>query len=136
MRCLNWKENISDILRGFQRNEDGNGYEILNVKGWDYPALMETYEKAAKIARTEHVPVLIHVNELTQPQGHSTSGSHERYKNEDRLAWERKFDCNVKFREFVLANNFATEDELDTIDKDIKKQVRELMIEAQTLEVV
>ena len=119
------KENISDILRGFQRNEDGNGYEILNVKGWDYPALMETYQKAAKVARTEHVPVLIHVNELTQPQGHSTSGSHERYKNEDRLAWEREFDCNVKFREFVLANGFATEEELDTIDKDIKKQVRD-----------
>jgi len=119
------KENISDILRGFQRNEDGNGYEILNVKGWDYPTLIETYEKASEIARTEHVPVLIHVNELTQPQGHSTSGSHERYKNEDRLAWEREFDCNVKFREFVIANSFATEEELDAIDKDIKKQVRD-----------
>jgi pyruvate/2-oxoglutarate/acetoin dehydrogenase E1 component/TPP-dependent pyruvate/acetoin dehydrogenase alpha subunit len=119
------KESISDILRGFQRDENAKGYEILNVKGWDYPTLMETYHKASEIARTEHVPVLIHVNELTQPQGHSTSGSHERYKNEERLAWEREFDCNVKFREFVLANNFATVEELDVIDKDIKKQVRD-----------
>ena len=119
------KENISDILRGFQRDENGNGYEIINVKGWDYSALVEAYNKASKVAREEHVPVLIHVNELTQPQGHSTSGSHERYKNEDRLQWEREFDCNVKFREFVIANGFATEDELNAIDKDIKKQVRD-----------
>ena len=119
------KENISEILSGFQREKDTNGYEILRVKGWDYSALVEAYEKASKIAREEHVPVLIHVNELTQPQGHSTSGSHERYKNEARLEWERQFDCNVKFREFVIANGFATEDELDAIDKTIKKQVRD-----------
>jgi pyruvate/2-oxoglutarate/acetoin dehydrogenase E1 component/TPP-dependent pyruvate/acetoin dehydrogenase alpha subunit len=120
------KENISTILSGFQRDKkDEKGYDILNVKGWDYPTLIETYEKAGEIARNEHVPVLIHVNELTQPQGHSTSGSHERYKNEDRLNWEREFDCNVKFREFILSNSFATEEELDSIDKDIKKQVRD-----------
>jgi pyruvate/2-oxoglutarate/acetoin dehydrogenase E1 component/TPP-dependent pyruvate/acetoin dehydrogenase alpha subunit len=119
------KENISEILSGFQRDKNADGYEILRVKGWDYSALMETYENASKIARKEHVPVLIHVNELTQPQGHSTSGSHERYKNEDRLKWEREFDCNVKFREFVIDNGFASADELDAIDKAIKKQVRD-----------
>ena len=119
------KENISEILSGFQRDDEANGYEILKVKGWDYPTLVETYEKAGEIARKEHVPVLIHVDELTQPQGHSTSGSHERYKNEDRLNWEREFDCNVKFREFILANSLATEEELDAIDKTIKKEVRD-----------
>lgn len=119
------KENISEILKGFQRDEDNKGYEIIVVNGWNYVALVEAYEKAAHIARTTHSPVLIHVNELTQPQGHSTSGSHERYKDEDRLAWERAFDCNVKFKEWVIENNFATEAELDAIDKDIKKQVRD-----------
>jgi pyruvate/2-oxoglutarate/acetoin dehydrogenase E1 component len=119
------KENISEILKGFQRDEEKKGYEIIVVNGWNYVALVEAYDKASKIARTTHSPVLIHVNELTQPQGHSTSGSHERYKDEDRLAWEREFDCNVKFKEWVLENNFSTEEELDNIDKDIKKQVRD-----------
>ena len=119
------KENISEVLKGFQRDEHGNGYEIIRVNGWNYAALVEAYQKAGKIAREEHVPVLVHVRELTQPQGHSTSGSHERYKNEDRLAWEREYDCNVQFRTWVLENNFATEEELDTIDKAIKKQVRD-----------
>ena len=118
------KENISELLKGFQREENTNGYEIFVVKGWDYPALVETYEKASKISREEHVPVIIHVVELTQPQGHSTSGSHERYKSEDRLAWEREYDCNVKFREWIIENNFATAEELDKLDKDIKKEVR------------
>src|SRR6478736_8894452 len=85
------KENISEILKDFQRDENNKGYEILRVKGWDYASLIDTYQKASKIAREQHVPVLIHVNELTQPQGHSTSGSHERYKNADRLAWEADF---------------------------------------------
>ena len=80
------KENISEILKGYQRDKEAKGYEILRVKGWDYSDLIATYEKASVIAREEHVPVLIHVNELTQPQGHSTSGSHERYKDADRLA--------------------------------------------------
>ncbi|TVZ25248.1 pyruvate/2-oxoglutarate/acetoin dehydrogenase E1 component [Gillisia sp. Hel_I_86] len=119
------KENISEVLKGFQRDEDHKGYEIIVVNGWNYVALVEAYEKASKIARTSHSPVLIHVNELTQPQGHSTSGSHERYKDEDRLAWERAFDCNVKFKQWILENNFASEEELDAIDKDIKKQVRD-----------
>lgn len=119
------KENISEILKGFQRDKDNEGYEILRVKGWDYVNLIETYEMAGKIAREEHVPVLIHVLELTQPQGHSTSGSHERYKSQDRLSWEREHDCNIKMREWMIAHNIATEDELETLEKNIKKQVRD-----------
>ncbi|MGJ8665779.1 MAG: alpha-ketoacid dehydrogenase subunit alpha/beta [Patiriisocius sp.] len=119
------KENISEILKGFQRDEAGKGYEIIRVNGWDYPALIEAYQKASKIAREEHVPVLIHVRELTQPQGHSTSGSHERYKSKDRLAWEAEYDCNNQMRLWMLENNMATEEELTAIEKDIKKQVRE-----------
>ena len=119
------KENISEILKGFQRTKEENGYEIIRVQGWDYPSLIEAYEKASKISREEHVPVLIHVNELTQPQGHSTSGSQERYKNKERLSWEKEYDCNVKMREWILANNLATENDLVVLEKDIKKEVRE-----------
>lgn len=119
------KENISEILKGFQRDEENKGYEIIVVNGWDYVALVDAYEKASRIARKSHTPVLIHVRELTQPQGHSTSGSHERYKNEDRLKWEREYDCNVKFREWIIDNNFAYAQELESIDKEIKKKVRD-----------
>jgi len=119
------KENISEILKGFQRDEDNNGYEIMTVKGWDYPTLVETYQKAAAIAREEHVPVLIHVDELTQPQGHSTSGSHERYKNAERLAWETEFDCLSQMHKWLLENNLATVEELDEIDNQAKKDVLE-----------
>ena len=119
------KENISEILKGFQRDEENKGYEILRVKGWDYPALVDTYQKAAEIARTEHVPVLVHVNELTQPQGHSTSGSHERYKNKERLAWEAEFDCLAQMKLWMIANNIATEEELNDIDATSKKEVLE-----------
>ena len=117
------KENISEILKGFQRDDNANGYEIFTVKGWDYPTLVETYQKAAKIARLEHVPVLIHVRELTQPQGHSTSGSHERYKNAERLAWETEFDCLTQMRIWLIKNNLATAEELETIDNEAKKAV-------------
>ena len=119
------KENISEILKGFQRDDNHKGYEILRVKGWDYAALIETYQNASKIARNEHVPVLIHVQELTQPQGHSTSGSHERYKDDNRLAWEEEYDCNVKLREWMIANSIATDEELNDIEKNIKKQIRD-----------
>ncbi|SKB37595.1 Pyruvate/2-oxoglutarate/acetoin dehydrogenase complex, dehydrogenase (E1) component [Salegentibacter holothuriorum] len=119
------KESISEIVKGFQRDEENKGYEIIVVNGWDYVALIEAYEKAEKIARREHCPVLIHVVELTQPQGHSTSGSHERYKNEQRLSWEREYDCNVKFREWILENNISTNEELEEIEKQIKGEVRE-----------
>jgi len=118
------KENISEILKGFQRDDKHHGYEIIIVEGWNYPALVDAYEKASTIAREEHCPVLIHVQQLTQPQGHSTSGSHERYKSEDRLNWEKAYDCNVKFREWVIENDFSSNEELETIEKEIKKQVR------------
>lgn len=126
------KENISEILSGFQRTENEDGYEIIRVKGWDYPALVEAYEKAGAIARNEHVPVLVHVNELTQPQGHSTSGSHERYKDEDRLSWERAHDCNLKMREWLISQGLATDEELLEIEKTIKKAVRDGKKEAWT----
>jgi pyruvate/2-oxoglutarate/acetoin dehydrogenase E1 component/TPP-dependent pyruvate/acetoin dehydrogenase alpha subunit len=119
------KENISEILKGFQRDENNKGYEIFRVNGWDYPTLVETYQKAGAIARKEHVPVLIHVQELTQPQGHSTSGSHERYKNAERLAWETEFDCLTQMRNWLLKNNIATEIELDSIDEISKNLVLE-----------
>ena len=119
------KENISEILKGFQRDEENEGFEIFTVNGWDYPTLVATYEKAAAIARNEHVPVLIHVVELTQPQGHSTSGSHERYKNEERLAWETQFDCLSQMQKWLLENNLASQEELEEIDNQAKKDVLE-----------
>ena len=117
------KENISEILKGYQRDSENKGYEILRVKGWDYSDLIATYEKAATIAREEHVPVLVHVNELTQPQGHSTSGSHERYKDADRLAWERDFDCIRQMRLWMIAINIASQEELELIDVSAKQEV-------------
>ncbi|WP_298145521.1 alpha-ketoacid dehydrogenase subunit alpha/beta [Flavobacterium sp.] len=119
------KESISEILAGFQRTESKKGFEVLTVKGWDYAALIKTYEEAARIARTEHVPVLIHVQELTQPQGHSTSGSHERYKSAERLKWEQEFDCIRQMRLWMIATNIANPEELDALESDIKKDVLE-----------
>ncbi|MFI0431425.1 thiamine pyrophosphate-dependent enzyme [Mariniflexile sp. HMF6888] len=119
------KENISEILKGFQRNDKQKGFEILRVKGWNYANLVETYQEAAVIAREEHVPVLIHVLELTQPQGHSTSGSHERYKNAERLAWEADHDCNAKMREWIIESGIATNEALLEIERTIKREVRE-----------
>ncbi|MDO7619634.1 MAG: thiamine pyrophosphate-dependent enzyme, partial [Flavobacteriaceae bacterium] len=124
------KENISELLKGFQKEEGTNGYEIFKVNGWDYPALVKTYQEAAQIAREKHVPVIIHVKELTQPQGHSTSGSHERYKSDDRLIWEKEQDCNVKFRAWILESGFADEESLLEIEKDIKRDVRNAKKEA------
>lgn len=119
------KENISEILKGYQKEEGTNGFEILKVKGWDYVDLVATYEKAAGIARENHIPVLIHVNQLTQPQGHSSSGSHERYKNAARLAWEKEFDCIRQMKLWMIAINIASPEELDAIDLEAKKQVFE-----------
>lgn len=119
------KEDISKVLSGFQRTESEKGYEIFKVNGWDYTALMHAYENAADIARQEHVPVMIHVKELTQPQGHSTSGSHERYKDNKRLEWERDFDCNKRFKEWILESGLANNEELEAIEKRIKRTVRE-----------
>ncbi|MDB4263309.1 thiamine pyrophosphate-dependent enzyme [Flavobacteriaceae bacterium] len=118
------KESISEALKGFQRTEDAPGFEIIQVKGWDYLALIEAYSFAAKIARTEHVPVLVHVIELTQPLGHSSSGSHERYKSKERLAWEKEYDCNDKMRSWIIKEGFATEEFLVQIEEDAKKKVR------------
>ena len=96
------KENISEVLKGFQRDPKNKGLEIFRVNGWDYVKLIDTYSKAAEVSRNEHVPVLIHVQELTQPQGHSSSGSHERYKSKERLEWEKEYDCNLQFRNWIL----------------------------------
>ncbi|WP_435622504.1 alpha-ketoacid dehydrogenase subunit alpha/beta [Flagellimonas sp.] len=124
------KGDISEVLNGFQRDEDNKGYEILKVQGWDYTALIHTFENASDIARENHVPVLIHVTELTQPQGHSTSGSHERYKSPERLEWEKENDCNKRFREWILKNKIATEEELKNLEKSIKQAVRTAKKEA------
>tara|TARA_B110000971_G_C20038590_1_gene516057 strand:+ start:2191 stop:4596 length:2406 start_codon:yes stop_codon:yes gene_type:complete len=118
------KENISEILKGFQRDEKGAGFEIIRVKGWDYPGLIEAYQKAEKIAREEHVPCLIHVSDVTQPQGHSTSGSHERYKSADRLQWEIDFDPIKKMGEWMIETNLASQDDLDAIANESKKRIR------------
>ena len=128
------KESISEILKGFQREHDKDGFEIFVLNGWDYVQLVDTYQKAGKIAREEHVPVLIHVKELTQPQGHSTSGSHERYKSKERLEWEIEHDCITKMRKWILEFELETEtgeilrfvdseEELIIIEKEAKKEV-------------
>lgn len=124
------KQNISELLKGLQKDDQLDGYEIINVKGWDYAGLVEAYEKAEKIAREKHIPVLVHVQEMTQPQGHSTSGSHERYKNEQRLKWEADFDCIKKMREWMESNALADAEELDAIEKEAKKTIRQAKAEA------
>ncbi|MEM9143753.1 MAG: thiamine pyrophosphate-dependent enzyme [Bacteroidota bacterium] len=124
------KEDISKMLIGFKRDDRHKGYELIKVQGWDYTALMHAYENASDIAREEHVPVIIHVTELTQPQGHSTSGSHERYKSEERLEWERENDCNKRFREWILESGIAEEAELLLLEKEAKKTVRNAKKEA------
>ena len=113
------KQSISAMLAGLQREGEGeSGFEIFVVRGWDYPALLDTYQRAADVCRAQHVPVLLHVTELTQPQGHSTSGSHERYKSKERLAWEADHDCLLKMREWLLTEAIAGEDELKQIEKE------------------
>ncbi|NAY90854.1 transketolase [Muricauda sp. JGD-17] len=124
------KGDVSELLRGFERDEENPGYEILKVKGWDYTGLIHAFENASEIARENHVPVLIHVTELTQPQGHSTSGSHERYKSAERLEWERENDCNKRFREWIIANEISSEEELKTLEREIKQKVRAAKKEA------
>ncbi|SFH25728.1 alpha-ketoacid dehydrogenase subunit alpha/beta [Pedobacter insulae] len=124
------KEDISEILKGFQREEGTNGYEIYKVKGWDYPGLCEIYQKAIDVCRTEHVPVLIHVTDVTQPLGHSTSGSHERYKNADRLNWEKEYDCIAQMRQWMIDSAIATEETIFAIEEEAKKFVRETQKEA------
>lgn len=120
------KQNLSELLKGFQR-EPGttDGFDLYTVRGWDYPALVDTFRKAAAAAREEHVPAVIHVTELTQPQGHSTSGSHERYKSKERLAWEEEFDALKKFREWILTQEITGADELDRIEAEARQAAEE-----------
>jgi pyruvate/2-oxoglutarate/acetoin dehydrogenase E1 component/TPP-dependent pyruvate/acetoin dehydrogenase alpha subunit len=124
------KEDISEILKGLQRDEDAPGYEIYKVRGWDYPALCETYQRAIDVCRAEHVPVLIHVTEVTQPQGHSTSGSHERYKEQSRLDWEKEYDCIVQMRKWMIESAIATEEEIEELESSAKIFVRDTQKEA------
>ena len=118
------KGSISEALKGFQRTETKEGFEIIEVKGWDYLALIDAYQIGSQIARNEHVPVLIHVTELTQPLGHSSSGSHERYKSKNRLEWEKEYDCNLKMRNWILNEGFAKESELVQIEDAAIKEVK------------
>ncbi|WP_461042155.1 thiamine pyrophosphate-dependent enzyme [Spirosoma harenae] len=124
------KSSISKALAGLQRNTNESGIEIFTVKGWDYLGLLETYQQAANLCRQEQVPVLVHVQEMTQPQGHSTSGSHERYKSKDRLAWEVEYDCNRIFRQWILENGYATNDELEKIEADAKQVAKKSRADA------
>ncbi len=119
------KGSISEALRGFEKKEGTNGIKIFTVKGWDYASLCETFEEGIAFTRATHIPVVFHVQELTQPQGHSTSGSHERYKPAERLEWERDWDCNKKMREWLIANELTTEEALQNLESEIKKEVRE-----------
>ena len=118
------KEDISEALSGFKRTSLKKGFEILTVNGWSYPDLINTYQKASDIARVEHVPVIVHVKELTQPIGHSSSGSHERYKSKERLEWEKINDCNVKMRQWIIDNGISNEEELISIESKCKDNVR------------
>ena len=118
------KGSISQALSGMEKEDHTNGLVIMKVKGWDYPNLIATYEAAAYRCRTEHVPVLVHVEEVTQPQGHSTSGSHERYKSPERMAWAAEFDCIEQFGKFLVLEGAATSEELAAIRKETKKEVR------------
>jgi pyruvate/2-oxoglutarate/acetoin dehydrogenase E1 component/TPP-dependent pyruvate/acetoin dehydrogenase alpha subunit len=119
------KGSISEALAGFEKKEGTNGIKIFKVKGWDYAALCETFEEGIAYTRATHTPVLFHVQELTQPQGHSTSGSHERYKSTERLEWERTWDCNKKMREWLLLNELTTEEELEALETEVKNEVRD-----------
>lgn len=129
------KSNLSELLSGFKKTEDERGYEIFTVKAWDYPALIDAYQQAEKIAREQHIPCIVHVQECTQPQGHSTSGSHERYKSEERLKWEKEFDGIAKFKEWILSfdagdEKLATEEELNQIEAEAKAEVKKAQKQA------
>lgn len=118
------KGNIGEILRGFEEKDERGGYIMRVVKGWDYPTLVQTYADVAAEVRAKHKPAIIHVIEVTQPQGHSTSGSHERYKSKDRLQWEQDYDCLARMKSWILEQNLSTEEELDAIEKEETEHVR------------
>lgn len=125
------KSNLSELLSGFQRTEQERGYEIISVKAWDYPGLIDAYTKAEEYARKHHIPCIVHVSECTQPQGHSTSGSHERYKSEERLAWEKEYDGIAKFREWMIKfgetapEPIISSEDLLALENQVKKEVRD-----------
>lgn len=119
------KRSISEALKGFEQDENGEGYLIYKGKGWDYAGLCEMYEEGVAQCRKNHVPVIFHIQEMTQPQGHSTSGSHERYKSKERLAWEDEFDCIARMRRWIIDSAIAKEDEMDAIEAEAKKFVNE-----------
>jgi len=118
------KSSISEVLKGFEKTAKENGYRIYKVNGWDYPSLLNTYQKGIDLCRKEHVPVIFHVEELTQPQGHSTSGSHERYKDADQLKWEAEFDCILKMREWIISEGIAGAEELDKLEQEAEKRAK------------
>lgn len=124
------KENISEILKGFKTDKNGKGMEIFTARGWDYAELSKVYKQAADICREHHTPVLVHVTEVTQPQGHSTSGSHERYKSKERLEWETEFDCVKKMREWILDNKLASSEDLEQMEKESISYVKNCQKEA------
>ena len=124
------KSSISEALLGFSSINSDKPLKIFRVNGWDYSKMIQVYSEAEEIARKNHTPVLIHVDELTQPLGHSSSGSHERYKSEERLKWEKEFDCNLKFRQWIIENNLATEGELYEIEESCINIVKESKIKA------
>lgn len=119
------KGSISEVLKGFQQREGTNGIDIYKLKGWDYASMIELLEPAIQKIRDTHIPAIFHIEEITQPQGHSTSGSHERYKSPERLEWERSFDCNKKFKEWILENALSSEEELSDIELRAKEYVRD-----------
>ncbi len=118
------KENISELLKGFQRTQKKEGLEIYTVNGWDYSELCKVYTEASKLCRNHHIPVIIHVKEMTQPQGHSTSGSHERYKTKTELEWEKDFDCLLKMKEWMIQENICTNEEIEQIEIQSKEKVK------------
>ncbi len=118
------KGDISKILEGFRKNNEDSGYEIFTVNGWDFVELMNAYGQASKLSREQHIPTIVHVKEMTQPQGHSTSGSHERYKTEERLQWEKDFDCIGKFKEWLLDSKICGLDELSQIEEEVNKEIK------------
>ncbi len=124
------KGSISDAFSGLQKEEGTNGIEIIVVKGWDYPTLCVEMEQAIELARTKHTPVLLHIEELTQPLGHSTSGSHERYKTAERLQWERNWDCLSKMREWILESELAEETEIQSVEEGIHADVQDIVAKA------
>ena len=119
------KGSISDALQGLQKQPGTNGIDIYKLKGWDYAGMCEVLEPAIQRIRDTHTPAVFHIQEITQPQGHSTSGSHERYKSQERLAWEREWDCNRQMREWILANEIAEEHQLVQIELEVKNWVKE-----------